>query len=480
MKILINNNKSRLQGKTKWIIKLRNHPLFCIRVKGAFFSPAFQTRRWDGMKRYINEAGVLDTGKVFQAIKLLKEWKEPIELIDQRPEAIKAYKIPKEINGYAFRDYQYRCLKAIKNNKLEDLAFPKGIGRAATNAGKTIITTGIYRMYKEDTLYLVNSKELFEQMVEELEQFIPGEVGYISSQHGIVWNKFMVVMVQTAVSRIKTIGPKLAKFKVVIIDECDLATSKTFGKIIALTYNAYVKIGLSGSALVDLRDKIKNENLRGIFGDVLFEITNQDLWEAGWSTKIKAYIWNGNTTIKEKGSYPIEAEFGIIKNKERNRAIVKRTQVHIKKKRLPILIICKHHKHIGILYKKLMKLNDLMGHTLFGLRIDWVHHERKDRREVVKNFKEGKIDILIGSYILKRGKNFPLMRAVINAGGGDSIATILQIIGRATRKHDSKEFTYMDDFYDKGAYIRRHSLHRFTTYKNEGIKMHVKYDRKKL
>lgn len=480
MKILINNNKSRLKGPAKFIIKLRNHPLFAVRVPGAFFSPAWQTRRWDGYMRFINEAGLLSTGKVFQAIKLLKEWEQPVELIDERAESVKPKLIPRELNGATLRKYQWECLKTIKYNKLGNLRFPRGIGRAATNAGKTILTAGIYKMYDQETLYLVNSKELFHQMLEELEAFIPGEVGYLSSDKGEKWNKFMVVMVQTAKNRIKKVGPKLAKFKVVIVDECDLATSATFTKVLDYTYNAYVRIGLSGSALADLRDKIKNEKLRGLFGDVLFEITNKQLMDEGWSSKVRATILQGNTTVKEKGDYITEARYGIIENKERNSKIVARVKHHTRRKRLPILIICKHHDHIKLLYKKVLKRCSTIGDVLFGLKVDWVHHERKDRARVVKEFKDGKVDILVGSYILKRGKNFPLMKAIINAGGGDSIANVLQILGRATRKHKSKEFTYIDDFYDKGHYIRRHSLHRFTTYKNEQIEMLIRYDKKLL
>lgn len=475
MKIIITNNKAKIEGPVKLIIKLRDHPLFAIKAKGAFFSTAFKRGQWDGYIRFITQYGYLDTGKVPQLIKVItEEFKEEVEVIDNREGYIKALTIPREIGDFKTRRYQFQALKAIKYNKVEGLPFPRGVVGAATNAGKTYLSCALYKMYNQPTLFLINSKELLEQALEEIPQIIPGEVGYLASSVGEKWANFMIVMVQTAVARIDQVGNRLAKYKVVLVDECDLATSATYKKVLGYTFNSFVRIGLSGSAFADPRKKENNEKLRGIFGDVLFSIKNKEMIEQGFSSNVRVTVMNGNTIVKED-DYVEEYRKGVIESKERNRKIVKRVKFHRGRGRLPILIIVKNHKHVEVLFKRLSE-----EESLKDLKIKWVHHKKIDRKKIVKKFKVGAVDILVGSYILKRGKNFPLMKAIINGGGGDSIATVLQILGRATRKHESKEHTYLDDFYDRGKFIRRHSLHRFQTYKNEGLQILDKVDKKLL
>jgi len=300
----------------------------------------------------------------------------------------------------------------------------------------------------------------------EVPKFLPGKVGQISSNK-IEWNEFMVCMAPTLKNRIKlhSTARKLAEYPVCLIDECDLSDNKTY-KISINTglYNCFVKIGLSGSALMN-EDKNKNEAIRGYFGDKLYEIKNRQLMDEGYSSEVVIKIVTGNLDLMEGESYDTQYHQGIIENKLRNKKVFKRVKRAIKKGRLPALIIVKNHKHIELLYSLFKRLCPK------NISVDWVHHKRKDRYKIVRRFTEGKLDVLIGSLILKRGKNFPLMRFIINAGGGKGVENTLQILGRATRFHESKKRTYYEDFYDEGLYIRRHSKRRIIAYKNEQLKV---------
>lgn len=469
MRIVIYNNKSKLEGPTKTIIALRNHPLLAIRRKGAFFSPAFQQRRWDGIVRFVSDRGYFDTGKLPQVVGILKEMGTEVKLVDQR-ESTPLVEIPDRAGYIEFRDYQIEALASIAESKVGNLEFPRGIIGVATNGGKTAISAGIHLMYDAPTLFILNSKELFEDALKEMPKLLGKEnVGYVSSTHGVKWAPFTIVMVQTAKARMHQVADKLAQYPVVLVDEGDLATSNSYRDVLNHTFNSYVRIALSGSAFADKRQKEKNERLRSIFGDMLYSIKNETLIKEGHSSKVKVYMWKGSTV--EKGSalsWQEEYEMGIIKSTFRNRMIYKRVGTHIKKDRLPLLIMVKNHKHVAILYKKLKKL--FPKH-----KVDWVHHIREDRNKVVMAFTKGKVDIMVGSFILKRGKNFPLMKALINAAAGDSMANVLQIIGRATRKSETKKETIMDDFFDTGTYLKRHSKHRLLVYKNENLEVIEKY-----
>lgn len=471
MKIILNNNKSRLVGLTKQILAIREHEMFAIRAKGAFYSPAFRRRQWDGYIRFITDSGVIDTGKVPQFIKIYRELypESPVNIIDERGYEVDKITIPKRIGKFEVRGYQKEAIESITNNQVEDAEFPRGIIGAATNAGKTLISAGIHLSYNLPTLFFIQSKELLDQAIEEIPQFLPGKVGILASGHKLEWKPFMIVMVKTAYSRISMVEGKFARYPVVLVDECDLATSKTYRAVLNRTYNSYVRVGLSGSAMADPRQREKNERLRSIFGDVVYEIKNRTLIDAGWSSNVKVYMWEGNVDVKVPGDFRAEYTLGIEDNHVRNKKIIGRALNHLDRGRKPILIITKTHRHVRNLYKL------LLSEKPEGIRVSWVHHEAEHRKKAVKQFKEGKIDILVGSYILKRGKNFPLMKAIICAGGGDSLAQVLQILGRATRKHASKEYTILDDFYDKGRYLLRHSKHRFKKYQEEKLEVYKKF-----
>jgi len=473
MRITIFNNKSKLEGLTKTIMALREHPLLAIRRKGAFFSPAFQQRRWDGFVRFISERGYFDTGKLPQLISILQEQGEEVELLDEREAIAKPTKIPKRVGYLELRDYQRDALKAVVDSKAGELEFPRGILGVATNGGKTAIAAAIYKMYDQPTAFLLNSKELLKDIMKEMPKLIgQKDFGYVASSEGVEWNRFTVIMVQTAKSRMAEVAEKLAQYPVVLVDEGDLATSNTYRDVLNHTFNSYVRIALSGSAFADKRQKEKNERLRSIFGDMIYTITNEKLIKEGHSSPIRVFIWKGSPKVEnsysKNQSWQEQYESGIIKSTRRNRVIVKRVGAHIGYGRLPMMVMVKNHKHVAILYRKIKK-------TYPKLVVDWVHHKRKDRDDVVDRFTKKKVDILVGTFILKRGKNFPHMKALINASAGDSISNVLQIIGRATRTSIEKKETVMDDFYDEGTYLRRHSKHRITTYKNEKLKVIEKY-----
>jgi len=476
MKIYIGNNKSRLEGETKWILKLRDHPLMAIRAKGAFFSPAFQRRQWDGFIRFISERGYFDTGKLPQVIDILNEWKIKVELWDER-ERMEPKDLPKKIGPYELREDQRDAALMVAGNVIRSkptafstIPFPRGIIFAATNFGKTLTSAAIHLMYGSKTIFLLNSKELFNDAVKEMPKMLPGKVGFISSEHGVKWNDFMIVMVQTAKSRIAMVGQRLASYPVVLVDEGDLATSPSYKEVLSYTFNSFVRIALSGSAMVDKRKKEKNERLRAIFGDIIYEKRNRELMDEGTSAEVYVNILPGNTRVISKGDFTDEYSRGIIGSKERNTMIIRRLKFHLRKGRKPILIMVKNHKHVRILFNRIDKDPELIKYSM-----DWVHHKREDRFDVVGRFERGKLNILVGSYILKRGKNFPWMRVLINGSAGDSMANVLQILGRLTRIHESKEYSIIDDFFDEGFYLKRHSKHRLQVYKNEKLKINNYY-----
>ena len=69
---------------------------------------------------------------------------------------------------------------------------------------------------------------------------------------------------------------------------------------------------------------------------------------------------------------------------------------------------------------------------------------------------------------MQTGINIEEITHFINARGMKSEIATLQALGRALRRHASKDLVYVYDFLDKEKYLREHSLARQRHYKKEG------------
>ena len=464
--IEVGSNKSRVKCHPSIFIKLKKK--LSIRNQNAYFiRMRFKAQRgWDGYNQYITDSGSFDTGLVPLVYNTLKEISElQIVFVDIRELPKFSKNIPTSIGGKIVRDYQIKALESIKSNKVGDLKFPMGLIDAATNAGKTMIAMGIHMMVRNaKTVYLVNQLDLFVDAKNEFTSVFGDEAGYIQGNN-IKWGSIMVCMVPTLRSKMPLLLAKLSSYNVLIFDECDTALAPTNKRIIQYFFNAPIRIGLSGS-IDKNKDPNINRRLHCMFGDVIFKISNKELIDKGFSSKVQLRMLNGSDL--DKNTYTgFDKEYydGIINNEHRNKIILSRVKYFLNKGVKPILIICKNHKHIEVLYNFIQKeVGD-------RYKVSFVHHLTKDRAKIQKDFTDGKIDVLVGSYILKRGKNFPLVRYLCNAAGGLSASNVLQVMGRLLRVHPTlKDKTkYIDDFWDSGKHLMSHSKKRFKTYSKEGI-----------
>ena len=92
-----------------------------------------------------------------------------------------------------------------------------------------------------------------------------------------------------------------------------------------------------------------------------------------------------------------------------------------------------------------------------------------ERYQAISRFRGcSESSILIGTKILQTGINIEEITHFINARGMKSEIATLQALGRALRRHDSKEVVYIYDFLDKEKYLKQHSSARKKYYKKEG------------
>lgn len=464
IKIIIHNHKSRLVADAKTLDAVRNK--MKIKAKNYFWSEAWRKRQWDGYVQYVTEkGGIFDTGLLHQIGSHLRKMKKEFEIIDQREKFKSLY----EIDGLAHltsRNDQIEALEAILNNRVEGIKFPRGIMAEATNYGKSLLGASLYASYSDDRrgIFLINSKTLFLQAVDDLQKLLgKDQVGWVSSEKGVKWARITICMVQTLGSRIKkdpSIRNELAKQDIIVIDEYDEVIGRKDTKdILQSCHNAYVRIGLTGSELLS-KDKNKNQEQLKFTGPVIHKTSNKELVDLGVSTPPNIKFIMGNEKPKNlENSWQQENLRCVIKNRKLSKKVWRVAERAINKG--PLLILFKHHLHA----QKLMEVCPPQFQDQYRIRV--IHGKVEGREGIMKQFNNGKVDILVASMIIKRGKNLPLIRTLINVAGGDSHANIKQIFGRALRKDKSKEEVDIIEFYHLGRYLEKHSKHRIQYYKAE-------------
>lgn len=459
--IEINNNKIKLGGNRKVLNKI--YERMKVKHPNAWHLRQYMERGWDGKIKYLTDAGYSKTGLFPLVTSLIEEYKEESNILDNR-KVLEYIDIPSRVGSFEARPYQTEAVESIVYNEVNGIPFQRGIIGAATNAGKTLIAAMIYKTFPgARALILVNNTDLYQQFLDDMPSMFGDEWGYMQGKK-VKWAKIMVCMTPTLRNNLDRYSDKLAKYNMVLFDECHLITSKTNKKVVTALYNTLIRVGLSGTPLAH-KDPTKNMDVRAFFGEVVYQIKNIELMEMGFSTPIVIKIIKGNTKVKIRGDYDEEYRQGISFSEERTEKTLERIDFYLRRNCYPILVIGKYHNHVENLYRA---IEERFGEQY---RINYIHHKIKDRKQILDSFKEGGIDILVSSLIIKLGQNMPLIRAMINAASGDSQINALQLLGRLIRKHLSKEKVYYEDFYDTGAYLLRHSKHRIIWYKKEGFKV---------
>ena len=476
MKIIIRNcNVAELDIPLKYATKLYNE--FAIRHPNAFYLRTRQRgmQNWDGKIKYITKTGQFKIGLLPSVYKRCIELGIKPIIVDMRQPLPKVSKVVTQIGKYKLRPEQEKAVKAILFNKLGETPFQIGVLDYTVNAGKTLIMSALYLSYKKQlkTLLITNDSDWLNQARDEFKQYLPGEDITFVQGKVLNWSNFTIGMVQSISRNMKYYQNELAKIDMVLIDEVDQAGSKQYQNVITRLFNTRVRIGLSGTIYMSklAKDKVKNMNLRCFFGDVIAEFKLRDSIKKGYSTKtivktVEGKPWFGNWE-SDCMSYNEIYDDSITNNKIAWTMALDRLKWNLNQGRYPALVVCKHIAHCENLYKFFKERLD----NTYNIAYVHVNTPTKLRQQIMKDFREGKIDILVSTTIIARGKNFPKLRYLLNTASMDSQEKSIQFLGRLVRKDESKSKVYLDDLHYPGNYLSRHGNHRRKYYQDQGLKV---------
>jgi len=449
MKLYINTLNSRIETDNPDLLKAL-YDLYSFKVPGAEYSAAYKRRSWDGKQHFISRSGVFKTG-------LLQSLLENLKKIDCSPEIIYEKKteiVPENwnIDGFTYYDYQKELIELALENQ-------RGIVKSPTGSGKTLIMAGLVKaLAGRKMVLLFNAKQLLTQTYDFLTETCGMDNIGLCFGEGYIYGDIMLCTVQSVE---KILSTHLEEAEVLMIDEChEFSNGKTTLAAIRSFPKALYRIGFTATPP---RESIPRYNLEGALGSVWEVVNTSGLVDSGKLSKpiIQLIDREYNASgLDEDMSYLDVYEEYIIYNEERNN-IIKEIVNDIRKtnKRSRILILTKSLDH-GRTLEEL-----LGGNCEFLQGCDSIG----ERYNAISRFRGcGESSILIGTKILQTGVNIEEITHFINARGMKSEIATLQALGRALRRHDTKEQVYVYDFMDKEKYLRNHSISRKRHYQREG------------
>ncbi len=466
IKISIEKNRAKITGD--FPLTIVNNAL-SYTVKGGYFSPRFKNTRWDGKYRFLTRpSNTFPAGLVSIVEIALHKWAEEngkqisIEIIDKR--------VQPEVNGNSFdlmngvelRDYQTVASQAMVDCK-------RGVLKAATNAGKTYIFAAVCKYLHLPAVLIVPRKELLYQAKDDLEKCLGWNVGIIGDGK---WKPdFITVAMWHTLSswlfskkkddntkeKKKQAKKFLKERQMFCVDECHVAGAKVLYRILN-SCPAFFRYAMSGTPL----DRTDGADLKIIAqtGPVLYEITNRELVELGFSLPAQIqFIRINEPTIPSNCDYRTTYCAGITDNVVRNNKIAD-VVFKFLSKGLQSIVMVQYHDHADNLME------------LFGSRKDIVCITGKDpievRLDAIRRYKKGNIKVLVTTKILELGVSIDEIDVLVNGAGGKSTISTLQRLGRGLRVGGKSDKLFLVDFADMThAYLTKHSLARLHDYKNE-------------
>jgi superfamily II DNA or RNA helicase len=452
MKIHVDNLNSRIETDNPELLKAL-YELYSFNVPGARYSPAYKRRQWDGKTHFITKSGVFKTGLLSRLLTDLKKIDCEPEIVGRvKDSCVPAPSSPPEIGGFTYYDYQEELIWMGLDNM-------RGIIKSPTGSGKTLIMAGLVKALEgKKMVILFNAKQLLTQTYDFLTEACGMDNIGLCFGEGYIYGDIMLCTVQS-IERI--LDTHLEEAEVLMVDEChEFSNGKTTLAALRSFPKAVYRFGFTATPP---SEDIPRYNLEGALGAVIQSVGTADLVDEGKLTKPIIQLidrkYEASGVDEDMGFLDVYEDY-IVNNETRNNIITEIVNdIRRTNKAARILILTKSLDHGRT-------LEDLIGGSVEFLEGANSIGERYDCISRFRGCAES--SVLIGTKILQTGVNIEEITHFINARGMKSEIATLQALGRALRRHDSKDVVYIYDFLDKEKYLSDHSVARKRHYEKEG------------
>lgn len=349
---------------------------------------------------------------------------------------------------HTLRDYQQEAKAKIFdqwdswNNILYQMPTGTGKTRLFTSIIRDISLASLQENRRKGILIIAHRTELIEQIDESLNKYrIP---------HGIIAGSFKDrrdLLLPVQVTSIQTIthpaNRKLAEAfhaDYIIIDEAHHATAQSYTKLWSY-YPQSKKLGVTATPW-----RMDGRGFRGNFDAFIPSMRIKEFLEKGWLAPYKYYsvpfdsqIRNNIESIREynlDGDYKTSLLEQVVDTCRIRAQLLESYLKFVKgKKGIIYSISRKHSKHI---------CNQFLE---AGIRIADIDSETPSdlRKELVQDFKDGKLDIIVNVDIFSEGFDCPDLEFVQLARPTRSLVKYIQQVGRGLRRNGTKQCIILDN-----------------------------------
>lgn len=314
---------------------------------------------------------------------------------------------------FKLRDYQKSCVDCI----LEDLKTYQKVGAILpTGAGKTEIFIEVIRNilfdHTSEVLILSHLSILTHQTRERIKKRINfPDVGVLQANIQPHFNDRVVIStmqssrVEDKISQWQSSKNQARDLKLIIIDEAHYIQTKSYTKILEM----FPKVKVLGVTATPYRDKRLMTNF---FDKISYSMSMQDLIEKGFLVKPELHeILTVSDFFAEK---------------------IARIHKIFLKNPVPSVIFLNTKEDVGTVRNHFRR---------YGIKAEPIIADTKKekRNEVIKDFKKGKVKILLTVNVLSEGFDAPNLEAIFLPFQTNSPTRWIQRIGRGLRIHEGKK-----------------------------------------
>lgn len=341
------------------------------------------------------------------------------------------------------RPYQLECLEAI--NEFRSRGITRQLCNLPTGTGKTVVFSLLAKELNTRTIIIAHTEELIVQAKEKLEIVWPeAKIGIVKAGSDEIGAQIVIASIQTICRDKRLEKLKEQGFKLMIIDECHHGAAESYTKVIrelGFMDDDPNKLLVGVTATPKRGDGL---SLGSIFQEIVFESSIGTMIRAGYLSnlvgkQIFTKVALENVGIKH-GDF-IQSELAKTVNIDsRNRLIVlTHTQyANERKKTLVFGVDVQHAKDLSALFNE----HGISSKAVYGAM------DKTERKLILKEFTEGKIQVLTNCQLLTEGFDEPSLDCIIMARPTKSIALFTQMIGRGTRTYPLKKDCLILDFCD--------------------------------
>jgi superfamily II DNA or RNA helicase len=430
-------------------------------VEGYKFQPKFRNGGWDGKICLVRSGNVLPYGLLLNTLRFLKtHYKEKqLSIDDDVKDLFKGVDVEPEYELNIFpRPYQAEAVEL-------GLKYRSGIIVAATSAGKSLSITYLIKNlmdygFVKKTLIIVPTVSLICQFKKDMIDYGIDET-LIGQAYAKVKEFDKKIVISTWQTLIKDTKNVLESFDCIICDETHQSKALSIKTILSKCVNAKFRYGFTGTMPVSKLDIL---NVMSYIGPVLKRFGASELAEQGYISKCKINLININYTNTDifPNDYNLTKDMVFVNKFRLNyiKNIVSKIDGNI------LLLVGKVEKEGYVLKDYLEKEN------ITDKEIIFLHGETKveDREKWRGECENRKNLIIIATYgIMSVGVNIPSLKYILFASPFKSKIRVLQSIGRALRKHDTKENAVIFDLADNVKFLDDHSNKRLKYYQSEAF-----------